>query len=67
MSEPFIIPDFQRYTSSKSHFMLTLIQLHDYFKDRDVRNAHVLSINNVGLGDSAVSLLKKGWNSLQRF
>jgi len=33
-------------------------ELHDYFKDHDVRNAHVLSINNIG--DFAVSFFQKG-------
>jgi len=32
--------------------------LHDYFRNYDVRNAHVLSINNVG--DFAFSSLKVG-------
>lgn len=35
--------------------------LHDYFRDHDVRNAHVLSINNVG--DFAVSYSKVGRKS----
>ena len=30
-----------------------------YFRDHDVRNAHVLSISNVG--DFAVSYFKVGW------
>lgn len=49
------------YASPKSMFLWTFRKLHDYFKDRDVRNAHVLSINNVG--DFAVSFIKAGSNS----
>lgn len=41
--------------SIKSRFLWTLTELQDYFKDGDVRSAHVLPINNVGLGDRALS------------
>lgn len=34
--------------------MWTLTELQDYFKDGDVRNAHVFPINNVGLRDCAL-------------
>lgn len=48
----------------KARFFRLLTELHDYFKDHDVRNAHVFSINNEG--DWAVSFFKEGWNySLQ--
>lgn len=42
-----------RKAAPKTLFLWTFTELHDYFKDHDVRNAHVLSINNGG--DFAVS------------
>lgn len=47
-----------RNASPRSLFLWTFTELHDYFKDRDVRNAHVLLINNGG--DFAVSFFEEG-------
>lgn len=55
-----IVPPLREMLQSKAVFLWVLTELQDYFKDGDVRSAHVLSINNVGLGDRALSFRRLG-------